>query len=107
MKQKKKKKSKKKSYKPSRKTISALLLKLESAHNALQAHHNFNLAEVHIGEYYKTIPQQMIDEKLTKSFLEALRDRNSELLFATIEAEMERLRTEKVKLLRDKIANEN
>jgi hypothetical protein len=78
-------------------------MKLESAHNALEAHKNFNLAEVHIGEYYKEIPQELVDEELTKSFLHALRNRDSELLFSTVEAEIERLRTEKVKLLRHKI----
>ena len=78
-------------------------MKLESAHNALEAHKNFNLAEVHVGEYYKAIPQEMVDEKLTASFLHALRNRDFELLFSVVEAEIERLRTEKVKLLRQKI----
>jgi len=90
----------KKEYVPSRKTISALLIKLESAHNALEAHRNFNLAEVLVGDYYKAIPQEFVDERLTKSFLNALRSRNFELLYFTVEAEIERLRTEKVKLLR-------
>src|SRR3989337_144818 len=103
MKQKKKKQPKKKSYTPSRRTISSLMMKLESAHNALQAHKNFNLAEVHIGEYYKEIPQEMVDASLTKSFLHALHNRDFELLFSTVEAEIERLRTEKVKLMRQKI----
>ncbi len=92
-----------KKYTPSRKTISTLLVKLESAHNAIEAHKNFNLAEVLIGEYYQEIPQQLIDEKITKEVLNALRRRDIELLFAAIEAEIERLRTEKVKLLREKI----
>ena len=76
---------------------------MESCHNALEAHHNFNLAEVLIGEYYKEIPQELIDERLTKSVLDALRNRDFELLYAAVEAELERLRTEKVKLLRQKI----
>ncbi len=80
-----------------------MLVKLESAHNAIEAHKNFNLAEVLIGEYYQEIPQQLIDEKITKEVLNALRRRDIELLFAAIEAEIERLRTEKVKLLREKI----
>ena len=79
------------------------MIKLESAHNALEAHKNFNLAEVHMGEYYKEIPQELVDQKITKSVLNALRERNFELLFATVEAEIERLSTEKVKLLRRKI----
>jgi hypothetical protein len=78
-------------------------MKLESAHNALEAHKNFNLAEVHVGEYYKEIPQELVDENITKSILHALRNRDFELLFSTVEAEIERLRTEKVKLLRQKI----
>ena len=78
-------------------------MKLESAHNALEAHKNFNLAEVHVGEYYKEIPQEMVDANLTKSFLHALHNRDFELLFSTVEAEIERLRTEKVKLMRQKI----
>lgn len=92
-----------KQKKYTRKTISALLIKLESCHNALSAHKNFNLAEVLISEYYQEIPQQLIDEKITKSVLEALRGRDRELLFAAVEAEIERLRTEKIKLLRTKI----
>ncbi len=92
-----------KEYIPSRKTISKLLIKLESCHNALEAHHNFNLAEVIIGEYYKEIPQEFLDKKITKSVLHALQKRDAELLFAAVEAEMERLRTVKVKLLREKI----
>ena len=90
-------------YSPPSKIISKLLVKLESAHNALEAHKNFNLAEVLIGEYYKDIPQKLVDQKITKAILEALRTRDSELLFAAVEAEIERLRTEKIKLLRRKI----
>ena len=78
-------------------------MKLESAHNALQVHKNFNLAEVLIGEYYKIIPQEFVDEKITESILHGLRNRDAELLFSAIEAEIERVRTEKIKLLRQKI----
>ncbi len=80
-----------------------MLVTLESAHNALEAHRNFNLAEVLIGEYYQEIPQPFVDEGITKGVLEALRNRDFELLFASVEAEIERLRTEKIKLLRVKI----
>lgn len=79
------------------------MIKLESCHNALKAHKNFNLAEVLIGEYYKEIPQKLIDKRLAKSVLNALRDRDTELLFSVVEAEIERLSTEKIKLLREKI----
>jgi len=90
----------KKESTPSRKTISSLILKLESAHNALEGHHNFNLAEVHISEYYEEIPQGFLDQKITKSFLNALKKRDPELFLACIEAEIERLEIEKIKLLR-------
>ncbi len=78
-------------------------MKLESCHNALAVHNNFNLAEVIIGEYYQEIPQELIDQRLTKSILDALRDRDGKLFFAAVEAELERLRVEKIKLLREKI----
>ena len=103
MKQNEKKKSSIKKYVPSRQTLSKLLVKLESCHNALEAHKNFNLAEVLIGEYYKEIPQEMIDEDIAKSVLDSLRGRDFKLLFAAVEAEIERLRTEKVKLMWQRI----
>jgi len=78
-------------------------VKLESCHNALSVHNNFNLAEVIIGEYYQEIPQELIDQRITKSILDALRDRDGKLFFAAVEAELERLRVEKIKLLREKI----
>ena len=93
----------KKSFKPSRKTISALLVKLDSAHNALSAHKNFNLAEVLMSEYFSEIPQELVDQSITKSLYHALQRRNAELLLASIDAEIERLETEKIKLMREKI----
>ena len=93
-------KRKKTKYAPSRKTLSSLLVKLESCHNALEAHKNFNLAEVLIGEYYQEIPQQLIDEKIAKSVLDALRNRDGKLLFAAVEAEIERLRLMKIEMMR-------
>lgn len=93
----------KKSFKPSRKTISALLIQLDSAHNALSSHKNFNLAEVLISEYFVEIPQEFVDQSITKSLYHALQKRDAELLLAAIDAEIERLRTEKIKLLREKI----
>jgi len=76
---------------------------LESAHNALVAHHNFNLAEVLLTEYYKELSPDFEDARITKGMFEALRDRDKELLLAAVEAEIERLSTEKVKMLREKI----
>jgi len=92
-----------KKYVPSRQILSKLLVKLESCHNALEAHKNFNLAEVLIGEYYKEIPHELVDEFQEKSMFDALKNRNFELFFAVVEAEIERLRVEKVKLLRQKL----
>ena len=79
------------------------MLTLESAHNALTEHKNFNLAEVLISQYCNSIPQDSVDKKLTKSILNASRDRNFDLLLAVVEAEIERLSTIKIKLLREKI----
>ena len=95
----------KRKKKPSRATISALLVKLDSAHNALEAHKNFNLAEVWIGEYFSDIPPYFMDKRMTKSMYNALRTRNAKLLFAAIEAEQERLGVEKIKMLRDSIVD--
>ena len=83
--------------------LSSLLVKLESCHNALEAHKNFNLAEVLIGEYYQEIPQQLLDEKIAKSVLNALQNRDGKLLFAAIEAELERLRVIKIEMMRKTI----
>ena len=84
-------------------TISSLLIKLDSVHNALSAHHNFNLAEVLISEYVEEIPQQLVDQGITKSLYHALQKRDAELLLAAVDAEIERLSTEKIKILREKI----
>jgi len=77
-------------------------VKLDSTHNALTAHHNFNLAEVLISEYVSEIPQQFVDQGITKSIYHALQRRDAELLLAAVDAEIERVRTEKIKLLREK-----
>ncbi len=78
-------------------------MKLDSAHNALTAHHNFNLAEVLLSEYFSEIPQQLMDPSITKSLYHGLQKRDAALLLAAVDAEIERLRTEKIKLLREKI----
>jgi len=100
MKHKKKKKS---AFPLSRKTITELLVILESCHNALLSHNNFNLAEAIIQEYVNTIPQEGVDQQLTKSFFHAVQQRDATLLLAVVEAEMERLMTEKVKMMRKTI----
>jgi hypothetical protein len=78
-------------------------VKLDSAHNALTAHHNFNLAEVLISEYVSEIPQSFVDQEIMKSIYHGLQKRDAELLLAAVDAEIERIRTEKVKMLREKI----
>lgn len=85
---------------PTTNKLNALLVKLESAHNALKEHRNFNLAEVHLLEYFKEQPPA---EQTTGYLFDALKERDSELLLAAVEAEIERLRTEKIKLLREDI----
>jgi hypothetical protein len=84
----------------SSKVVNALLLKLEGARSAILKH-NFNLAEVLVSEYFQSIPQDFVDKKVAKFFLDALRDRNGELLLACIDAEVERLSLFKIKLLRE------
>ncbi|MEM3154544.1 MAG: hypothetical protein QW165_03215 [Candidatus Woesearchaeota archaeon] len=66
-------------------------------------HKNFNLAEVLVSEYVSEIPQQLVDQTITKSIYHALQKKDALLLLAAIDAEIERLRTEKIKLLREKI----
>ncbi len=96
-------KQKKQKQMLSKNTIRKLLLILESAHNAIKEHKNFNLAEALISEYCNAIPQTAVDASDTKSILNALRTRDMHLLMAVIDAEIERLRTEKIKLLRKEI----
>lgn len=84
-------------------TLRKLIIKLESAHDALFMHKNFGLSEVILGEYYEQLPQELENTSTTKPLYHALKERNREFLFAAIEAELERLRTLKIKTLRDKI----
>lgn len=74
---------------------------LESAKNALEVHKNFNLAEVWIGEYF--LMEKKKDKAIQRGVIDALKNRDSYLLLAAIEAEIERLRIEKVKKLRKHI----
>ena len=66
---------------------------LESAKNALEAHKNFNLAEVWIGEYF--LLEKKKDKTIQKGIIDALKNRDAYLLHAAIEAEIERIRMEK------------
>jgi len=84
-------------------TLRKLIVTLESAKDALVAHKNFGLAEAILSEYYEELPQDLEDDSTTKPLYHALRDRNRELLFSSIEAELERLSILKINLLRDKI----
>lgn len=88
----------------SREQLSELLVTLESCHNALEEHKNFNLAEALIEEYVQQIPQFAIDQTILKSIHHALQRRDDELLLAAVDAEIERLRTQRVKLLRDVVS---
>lgn len=83
--------------------ITAVMLKLEYAKNALEAHKNFNLAEVHIEEYLKQCPKALVDAKIRKIIKESLEQRNQKLLALAVDSEIERLSTLKIKLLRKKI----
>ena len=93
----KKKKSAKRFY-----PLNHLIFILESSVDALEKH-NFNLSEVWLLEYFQKLPQEILDQPITKSIYHALQKRDSELLKAAVEAELERLRTEKVKTLRDRV----
>jgi len=84
-------------------TLRKLILTLESAHDALWTHKNFGLAEAILSEYYEQLPQELEDDSTTKPLYHALKDRNRELLFASVEAELERLRLLKVNAMREKI----
>ena len=86
-------------------TVTQLLLLLDYAKNALQAHHNFNLAEVHIDDYLKKCKGTFANARAKKSVLNALEKRDSDLLLAVIDSEIERLSVLKIKALREKIVN--
>jgi len=76
---------------------------LDSAWDALEVHRNFNLSEVHILNYYNGLPKTGRDERIDKNMKESLKTRDRELLLAAIEAEMERLGVEKIKLMRREV----
>jgi len=97
-----KQKKKKTPAKNSLLDINTRLVLLENASAALHMH-NFNLAQVWVQDYLAATPKKIRDPSLTKSIHHALEKRDAELLAATIDAEIERVRTDKVKLLRAKI----
>ncbi len=82
---------------------SKLLVLLDTAHQAIEQQHNYNLAEVWIGEYFEKLPKKLLDQRIAKNIYDGLRDKQRDLFLAGIEAEIERLRILKVKELRNKI----
>jgi hypothetical protein len=82
-----------------------MMLKLEYAKNALEAHKNFNLAEVYIEQFLEQCPKELSDTTAIKIMNEALEQRNYELLLGAVDSEIERLSILKIKLLREKIIN--
>lgn len=84
-----------------------LLIILDSAHNALTAHNNFNLAKAHLYEYFQELPQKILDAKSAAHLHHGLKQRNTELLLAAIEEEQERLQLIKIKKLQNSLAQTN
>ena len=64
---------------------------------------NFNLAEVWMEDYFKKLPQNFMDQSIVKHLYHGLEQRSNELLALSIDAEIERISTEKIKLLREEI----
>ncbi len=89
---------------PSLDLISSLIVILEHIENALEQH-NFNLAEVWVDRYVHKIPEKLVDTRLMKALYNSMKNRDAELLDATAKAELERIRTIKIKVLRDKITH--
>ena len=85
-------------------TVTQLLLLLDYAKNALEEHHNFNLAEVHTEEFLKKSGKYS-NARGRKSLLNALDSRDSELLLAAVDAEIERLSVVKINEIRKKITS--
>lgn len=84
-------------------TINKALVLLETAHQAIEQQHNYNLAEVWLGEYFERLPKKLLDQRIAKNIYDGLREQQKDLILAGIEAEIERLRILKVKELRKKI----
>lgn len=85
------------------KDLNPLIFILDSCDDALNKG-NFNLAEAWLSEYFEKLPQNALDQKYVKSIFNALKERNLPYLKAAVESEIERMRTLKVKSLRDAIA---
>ena len=83
-------------------TLNALILLLKQAEDALK-NHNFGLAKVWVKDYFDKLPKGQGDTTLTKAFNRAISQKNAELLRVTVDAEIERLDTIKIKKLRNKI----
>lgn len=76
---------------------------LESAKNAVSSHKNIGLADVLVNEYFELGGRQ--DNAIHRNIISGIVNKDSFLLFAAIDAEIERLQVEKVKQLRKKIVN--
>ncbi|PIN74544.1 hypothetical protein COV18_06615 [Candidatus Woesearchaeota archaeon CG10_big_fil_rev_8_21_14_0_10_37_12] len=83
--------------------MNELLHILESCKDALVNHNNFNLSEVLTSEYFETCPNWFKDSPITKMIYHSLKERDAKKLLAGIDAEIERVETEKVKLMREEI----
>ena len=79
--------------------INNLLIILESAKNSILKHPNFNLCEVLINEYQKVIPEKSANKRIEKTVKEAIAKKDAALLEAVIDAEIDRLETEKTRIL--------
>ena len=82
----------------SKNDLNNALFLLESAKNAVQSHKNINLAEVLVNEYFELGGRQ--DNAIHRNIISGIVNKDAFLLFAAIDAEIERLRVEKVKKLR-------
>ncbi|HLC32736.1 MAG TPA: hypothetical protein VJJ82_02830 [Candidatus Nanoarchaeia archaeon] len=101
MKQHKKKNERKKELALSKDKLNDAIFLLESAKNAVESHKNINLAEVLVNEYFELGGRQ--DNAIHRNIISGIVNKDSFLLFAAIDAEIERLRVEKVKWLRTHI----
>ena len=79
--------------------INQALFFIESARDAVEHHHNFNLAEVWIEEYFTLELKK--DKVIQRNLIAALKNRDAFLLGAVIDAEIERLRGQKIKKLQE------
>src|SRR3989338_5230498 len=104
MKQNKKKNAMKNDSTLSKNDLNNAIFLLESAKNAVQSHKNINLAEVLVNEYFELGGQQ--DNSIHRNIISGIVNKDAFLLFSAIDAEIERLRVEKVKVLHKKITKQ-